>query len=105
MKSWFEAIKMLVPLIISLVNPKLAPLASSITAGINEAESIPGASGTDKLTHVVNIATASANAINQATGKTIVNPTDITADAGAVISAAVDIAKTVKDHPTVAAAK
>src|SRR5260370_3811416 len=66
--------QVLAPIIISTINPKLAPLASAIGSGIVEAESIPGASGADKLKHVLNITDQAAAGVNNAIGKQVVDP-------------------------------
>jgi len=71
--KWFGLVKMLAPMILSTVNPRLAPIADKITYGIEEAEAIKGASGADKLKHVQNIALDAANSINAATGKETVD--------------------------------
>lgn len=60
-------------MILSTVNPKLAPIANEITDGIEEAELINGASGADKLKHVQNIANNAADAINNAHGSEVIN--------------------------------
>ena len=95
--KWLELIKLLVPIIIPVVSPKLAPLAPVIATGINEAEQLPGASGQDKLNHVINLATTTATGINAATGKTVVDPQHVTDAAASVISTIVDVANIIHD--------
>lgn len=60
-------------MILSTVNPKLAPLSDAITDGIEQAESMKGLSGADKLKHVQAIAADAADAINTAHGSEVVN--------------------------------
>lgn len=50
----------------------LAPIADDIMAAIQEAEAINGASGPEKLAHVVNIAVDAAKAINTSAGKILI---------------------------------
>src|SRR5579859_6329969 len=66
--------QMLAPMIITTLNPKLAPLAGAVAQGIAEAEQIPGAKGSDKLQHVLNIADQAAAGVNNAAGKQVVDP-------------------------------
>ena len=62
------------PALIMALNPKLAPLAGAIANGIAEAEQIPGASGKEKLQHVLNITDQAATGINNVAGKVVVDP-------------------------------
>jgi hypothetical protein len=97
--KWLDLVKILAPIILGTINPHLGALAPVITAGITEAEGISGATGAQKLDHVVNLATAAANGINVAAGKPLIDVASVTATAGAAISAVVDATNIV--HPVV----
>lgn len=83
--------QMIAPMIVTSIDPKLAPLSTAIGAGIAEAESIPGAQGSDKLQHVLNLATDAAQGVNSATGKTVLDPTEFQASATQAINTTVAI--------------
>lgn len=102
--KWLDLAKILSSILIPFINPKLAPLAPVIANGINEAEAIPGASGADKLQHVVNIATSATQGINTVAGKTVVDPDHVTQTAAATVSAIVDVVNLVHDNQVVAPA-
>ena len=76
------------PLILA-VTP-LAPIAPAVAAAIAEAEQIQGASGRDKLAHVIAVATRSAE-VAQASGVPI-DPAAVQAAAVDVIAAVVSVA-------------
>ena len=69
--------QIIAPIIISIVNPKLTPLAGAIGNGIAEAEQIPSATSAQKLQHVLNITDQTAASINLVAGKTVVDPTNL----------------------------
>lgn len=71
--KWFSLIKLIAPIVLSNVNPRLAPISDAITDGIEQAESMKGLSGADKLKHVQTIANDAADAINTAHGTVLVN--------------------------------
>jgi hypothetical protein len=83
--------QLLAPTIITTLNPKLAPLAGSIASGIAEAEEIPGASGKDKLQHVLNIVDDTAAGVNSTAGKQILDPNVLHAAATEAINTTVEI--------------
>lgn len=85
---FFQQVAKVAPLILA-VSP-LAPIAGPITAAIQEAEAIQGASGKDKLAHVVAIAIDAAQTANAAAGHVVVDPAAVESTAGAVISAVVE---------------
>lgn len=64
--------KFLAPLVLSAIDPKLAPLGSTISHGIEVAESLPGATNQQKLASVQLLAHDTALAINQAHGTEVV---------------------------------
>lgn len=75
MRLWLDLAKLLIPMIIAMKFPQLAPVAGTIAAGVSEAEEIPGASGADKLAHVSNLANAAVASINGIANKPIIDPT------------------------------
>lgn len=87
--------------ILAEVGPKvllftpLAPIAGTVIAAIGEAEAMPGASGKDKLAHVVNIATDAAAVANGAAGQVVVDPAAVQAAAVSAISTAVQVSNMV----------
>jgi len=72
-KKFAQLAELLAPIVIPIVSPRLAPLGTVIGHAVGEAESIPGATGPDKLSHVKSIATDTANAINVASDKTVID--------------------------------
>lgn len=71
----------------------LAPIAMPVSIAIGEAEAIPGATGAQKLAHVLAIATAAASTA-QAEGVNI-DPNLVAATGAKAISTAVDVTKIV----------
>lgn len=86
---WLEILKSIGPMIIATTVPNGALIAPAIVQAIQEAESIKGATGQQKLAHVVNIATSAAQ-IAKASGVKI-DPADVQHAASAAISATVDV--------------
>lgn len=80
----------------------LAPIAMPVAIAISEAEAISGATGQQKLAHVLAIATAAASTA-QAEGVNI-DPTLIASTAAKAISTAVDVTNIVHQAHTSAAA-
>ncbi len=78
---------MIAPKILALT--PLKDLAIPVGEAIGEAEMIPGASGAEKLAHVVNVAGASADALAAAGVK--IDPVAVRAAAGHAISTVVDV--------------
>lgn len=89
MNRWLDLLKTLGPIIIATTVPNGALIAPAIVRGIEEAEKIKGASGAEKLAHVVEIAKASA-AVAQASGVNI-DPVEVETAAHEAISATVDV--------------
>lgn len=75
------------PMILALT--PLAPIAPAVALGIQEAEAIRGASGPEKLAHVVKIAKHAADAANAQAGKEVIDAAQVEATAGQVVSAVV----------------
>lgn len=83
----------------------LAPIAEAVSAGIAEAQQIPGASGTEKLDHVTKIALAAADAANAQEGRIVLDPLVVKATAADAIATAHGAIKLVHDaHEKVPAA-
>lgn len=91
--------KALVPQVITVLNPKLAPLANTIADGIATAQEIPGLSGADKLAHVQSLAHETAIGINQAAGHEVVPVQGLDDATAHVINASVQVVKDL--HPKV----
>jgi hypothetical protein len=72
--KWLELVKTLAPVILTAVNPALGAISPLIVHGITTAESMPGASGTDKLNSVVDLVNTGVQGMNTAAGKTVVDP-------------------------------
>jgi len=91
MNKWLALVKLLAPIILTTVKPELAPIAGNITDAIGEAEQIKGATGQEKLAHVKNIAVSTANSINTAKGKTVIDPTSLTGAIDQSVSTVVSV--------------
>ncbi len=85
--------KLVIPSVVSAINPRLAPLGNTIADGIAEAQDMPGLSNADKLKHVQSLAHKAAVGINQATGKNTVPVDGLDAATEHVINTAVEITK------------
>lgn len=75
--KWLTIAQFLAPAVLLAVphGEKIAPYVPIITTGIQEAEQIPGASGADKKAHVVNLAMAAFQTLQQ-TGKVHLDQTE-----------------------------
>ena len=98
LSKFAELAKVLVPVVLPLVNPKLSPLSQNITQGIIEAEGIKGASGPDKLQHVLNIAANTAQGINSTAGHVVVDPSGLTQSVALGVNAAIAAINAVHQH-------
>lgn len=85
--------KLVVPALVTAINPRLAPLGTTIADGIAEAQEMPGLSNADKLKHVQSLAHSAAVGINQATGKNTVPIEGLDVATEHVINTAVEIVK------------
>jgi len=65
-------VQQLAPMVLAFT--PLAPIAPFVSAGIQEAEQIQGASGADKLAHAINIARQGIAATNAQAGRTVIDP-------------------------------
>lgn len=88
--KWLSLVQVLAPAVLMAVphGEKIAPYIPIITTGIQEAEQIPGASGAEKKAHVVNLAMAAFQSLQQ-TGKVHLNQTDFSDTVSAGIDATV----------------
>jgi hypothetical protein len=75
--SFLSILKMVLPMVITTINPRLAPIVGEIQDGMVEAEGIKNASGKDKLAHVQNLAKDAADSVNIAKGQVIINPDEV----------------------------
>ena len=83
------------PLIVRTVNPKLGPIADKITDAIGEAESIPEATGKDKLKHVQEIV-RDAVEISNATGKTNIDVHTLDSAVDGTVTKVIEVINVVK---------
>jgi len=90
MLKWLQIVGRLAPTVLSLI-PALSPIAPYVTAGIQEAEQIPGATGSDKLTHAITIARQGIAAVNAQAGRTVVDPNIADATIAAGINTTVGV--------------
>ncbi len=97
--DWKSIIRIILPIIIAQKAPKLAPLVPAIIDGIEQAEDLITAKGTDKLDHVVDLTKTAAVAINTVKGKEVISPDEIGSVAGDAISTAVGITNLISDKP------
>lgn len=86
--KWLRIAGQFAPQIL-LLTP-LAPIAGQVSVAIQEAEKIPGASGQEKLDHVVKIAQQAASANNAV-------DTNVQIDPAMIPTATADAVKTVVD--------
>ena len=77
MGSFLSILKMVLPMVVTTINPKLTPIVGEIQDGMIEAEAIKNASGKDKLAHVQNLAKDAADSVNTAKGQVIINPDEV----------------------------
>lgn len=106
--KFLNLVNLIAPIVLSNVKggEKIVPVIPTIVHGIQEAEQIKGASGSEKKAHVLNVVAAGVNAAN-ATGKVKLDPAEVqhVASSGidTVIDAihAIDGAKVVKAGPTI----
>lgn len=89
MSKWLELLKTLGPVVIAATVPHGAVIAPVIIQAIAEAEAIRGASGPDKLAHVVTIAGQAAEIAKEAGVK--LEPSEVTAAATNAINATVGV--------------
>lgn len=87
--KWLQILAQVGPQV--LMFTPLAPIAAPVVAAIGEAEAMQGASGQEKLAHVVNIATDAATAANTQAGHVVIDPALMQATAATAISTAVNV--------------
>lgn len=81
----------------------LAPIADDVIAAIGAAQAMDGATGPQKLAHVVTIATDAARATNDQAGREVIDPVVMQAAAETAISTVVQVTKMVEaahEQPT-----
>ena len=74
---------------------KLAPIAPWITAAVQEAETLPGATGAQKLDHVVTVAQDAAEAVNAGAGQVLLDPAQLRGAVEAQVAAIIAAYNTV----------
>src|SRR4029077_10631060 len=81
----------------------LAPIAGAVVEAIGAAQAMEGATGPEKLAHVVTIATEAPQATNAQEGRVVIDPDAMQAAATTAISAVVQTVKIVQaahENPT-----
>jgi hypothetical protein len=97
--NWLKIVEQLAPIIVSVAVPGAGPiLASVITAGIHSAEGMINATPSEKLTHAIEIANATAAGINAVKPNTL-DPNLVNAAAISVTSTIVNAANLVHNTP------
>jgi hypothetical protein len=94
-RSFLIRISKLAPVLLALT--PLAPIADEVTAAIQEAEAIRGASGPEKLQHVVNIAVEAAKAANEVAGRVLIPLDRVVALATMIVSMIILATNTTED--------
>lgn len=104
--KWLDLVKLLAPIIIGTVKPELVPISAKITAAIDSAEQIKGASGADKLKHVQEIADAAADSLNAVKGHVVLDKTKLDETVSEAVNAVVAATNiVVKNAPVTPEAK
>jgi len=102
--NWKQIVQIIGPLVITLIAPKLQPVATDIVNGITQVEDIKGATGPVKRQKVQNITALAVDAVNSAQGKITVNPAVADATAGHVIDTIVDVSNLIQQKAEAAPA-
>lgn len=92
--KFFSVLKQFAPIILALT--PLAPIAPAVAEAIATAETIPGASGSEKLAAAKAIVVDAAQAVNAQAGHDKVNVAEVEASADSVISGVVDSVNHIK---------
>ena len=82
-----------------LMMTPLAPIAPAVIQAILEAEQIKGATGPEKLAHVMAIITTAAEALNLQAGHEVVDMAKLQQTGAAIISAIIAIVNLVTKKP------
>jgi hypothetical protein len=102
--KWLEVLEQVGPGVLKFT--PLAPIAPQVIAAIGETQGMPGATGPEKLAHVVNIATQAAQAANAEAGRVVIDPGAMQTTAETAISTVVQVTKMVEaahENPTASA--
>ena len=96
LRAFTTLVRQIAPIVLAAVpnGQKLGPVINTITAAIEEAEQIPGATGAEKKDHVLKITAAGVAVANAAGAK--LNDAEIAAIAGNGIDAVVGAVNAVK---------
>lgn len=70
--AFANAVKLIAPIAVTLVNPALGPVVGIIVHAVNESEAIEGATGIEKLNHAKSIVHDGVTAMNAIAGKELV---------------------------------
>lgn len=101
---WLNLIVHLAPIVMSVI-PGAAPLAPIVAVAIQRAESMPGATGAQKLALAQQLVVEGATAANVLAGHTVIEPMLAQSVAAEAISTVVDTANVIhRAHAPAAAA-
>ena len=92
LNKWLAIAQYLAPVVLATVpgGEKIAPFVPLVSAGIQEAEQIPNASGPEKKAHVIDLAMAAFQTL-QATGKLHMDAAQFQSTVGAGVDATVGV--------------
>ena len=82
--KWQDILKILGPAILA-INPRTAPIAPLVIAGIEVAEAIPGKTGPEKKALVLELVRIGASGTNLVAQRDVINPTDTASVVGSGI--------------------
>ena len=92
---FFVKVGQFAPVILALT--PLAPISGIVGAAIQEAEALKGATGEQKLAHVMAIAVDAAKAANSQAGKVVVDPAKVQNAVAEAVSAVITVTNLVKE--------
>jgi hypothetical protein len=91
MNKWLGLLKLLGPAIIATVVPHGDLIAPLVVHGIEEAEKMKGATGSEKLERAKTLVGIGISGMNTAAGKELVNPVEVNTAINSGISTVVDV--------------
>lgn len=96
MPTWLQIALRFAPMILSSI-PQTQKIAGAVGDGIIIAESMPGASGADKKSAVMQMAANSITSVNAAAGKVVLDPQVTLAAASSAIDTTISVINLVHD--------
>lgn len=89
--KWLGFLKLIVPIVLPMINPKLAKVTPFVVHGMEVAEQLPGKTGPEKLAITNELVNTGIVGMNTAAGKEIVDPVEVNAALNQAVSTAVAI--------------